>query len=801
VDPARLMEAKVVAEMVVLRSCRILVSRGDVLGACEKLQKMVQEYKHRVGPESLAFQHWGWLAHVNESFGRMLETTARAEPPYSTGPDNPGTFFQAAAHYTGLRRAAALKRKQKVGTANLPQTEALPDTPSRLDVARQKYVGQPYEEFQHPLEQKGIIERDRGVQPDLELAKELNMAHSELIVALLHRAYKYNRGATHRRRQLHIACALADEHLGAGAYDVALKYYAEISHARGLGQWRKVLQHVRVRATECARKLELRNDFVTHALDWLSCVGPSVPRDEREKLFREALQTLESLPADGAMVMDTAVSTAVEIWAQWQWPATSGTLPFEETVVVAVRIKSHLPLPCAGVEVVVELSGIAPDKGLTSHAVSNLILSPYEETSLLVSFEACAPPLAELTIARVTVRAFEGRLLFRLGEQPGVLSVSGRPALVTVLPHNVPNYFLENDVIPMSVVLQNPPLEKTIVRGRLFVCYHDSATGRTLQVESDGVVPVYLLSSHLDEGSLVQHIDVAQEIKSGESVTVSFALRFVTFGDQTFSIRFDYDTDEYSASTKLLVPTKVLKPFLCKFQLHRDTMQPLPTRNAVAWINRPLLVSAVLENCCDVRLSLVGVEVVLEDAAAAEHTSRLLLDAQSSLLEPHAQFTWWESLHVKQERPATHVWGHLLVRWKNDTLGGEAAEIVTKLPLPSFASGAAPFSFSLDAPTTAVMGEAFSVTVRVANHSNIPHQMFLFTRERRVQSEVQSYVLDGMKSAHFKILPQASWEARYSIIALVPGELPLPSFVIKSKRDNSTVEGSEKGHSVTVFSN
>jgi len=99
------------------------------------------------------------------------------------------------------------------------------------------------------------------------------------------------------------------------------------------------------------------------------------------------------------------------------------------------------------------------------------------------------------------------------------------------------------------------------------------------------------------------------------------------------------------------------------------------------------------------------------------------------------------------------------------------------------------------------MGEAFSVTVRVANNSNVPHQMFLFTRERRVQSEVQSYVLDGMKSAHFKVLPQASWEAHYRIIALVPGELPLPSFVIKSKRDNSTVEGSEKGHSVTVFSN
>ncbi len=798
VDPARLMEVKVVAEMIALRSCRVLMSRGDVAGACEKLQKVIHEFKNRTGPESLAFQHWGWLAHVNEAFGKMLEEHAARAGGDGAQTENPGSFFQAAAHYTNLRRAAALRRRHKVGPANLPVTDSLPDTPSRLDVARQKFVGQPYEEFQHPLEQKGLAERDKGIQPDLELAKELNMAHSETIISLLHRAYKYNRGPTHKRRQLHIACSLADEHFGAGAYPVALKYYAEISHSRGLGQWSRVLQHVRARATECARKMALPVDFVTHALDWLSSSGPFSPQEEREKLFREARQMLETLPTDDVVTLDLAVSNVVEVSASWDRPS-SVVLPFEEPVVVLVSIKSRLPTACAGVELRVDLAGIAADNGFTCQVIPDLVLAPNERSVVPVSFGSCAPPLARLSIARVTLHAFGGKVLLRLGEQAGGLSISGRPALVKVMAQSVPDAWLENDLIPLSVVLQNPPLEKEIVRGRLFIDYHDSATGRTLPVSSDGVVPVYLLRSHQQESSLVSFIALEEALKSGESIVVSFALRFVTFGEQSFSVRFDYETADYAASSKLLVPIKVLKPFLCKFQLHRDTMQPLPARNAVAWVNRPLLISALLENCCEVPLSIAGLELVVEDAAAAKHTSAKR-EAAASLLAPQSQFSWWESVTVQAERAVPQSWGHLLVRWKNEQLGEAAALIVTKLPLPQFSSGAAPFGFALHAPATAVIGEAFVVTVRVANNSSVPHQMFLFTRERRMQSEVQAYVLDGMKSAHFKVLPQSVWEAHYRIIALVPGELPLPSFVVKSKRDNSTVEGSEKGCSVTVFS-
>jgi hypothetical protein len=45
VDPARLMEFKVVAELIVLRSCRLLLSRNDVIGACERILKMIHDYK------------------------------------------------------------------------------------------------------------------------------------------------------------------------------------------------------------------------------------------------------------------------------------------------------------------------------------------------------------------------------------------------------------------------------------------------------------------------------------------------------------------------------------------------------------------------------------------------------------------------------------------------------------------------------------------------------------------------------------------------------------------------------------
>ena len=215
---------------------------------------------------------------MHEAFAKLLQAYGRTDMPLPAGPENPGFHFQAAARYTSLRRASALQRKKVLGGA-LPAVDGVPDTPSRLEPSRQKYAGQPYEEFQqvrarvrgkgrpvaaflfdgarpqHPPEIKGVAKRDKPVSAEVELAKELNVMHAELIVSALHHAYKYYRGPTHLRCQLHIACLLADEHFGAGAFDLALRSYGEISQSRGLHNWSRLLYHVRVRATECADRL------------------------------------------------------------------------------------------------------------------------------------------------------------------------------------------------------------------------------------------------------------------------------------------------------------------------------------------------------------------------------------------------------------------------------------------------------------------------------------------------------------------------------------------------------------------
>jgi hypothetical protein len=668
---------------------------------------------------------------------------------------------------------------------------------------RQGFVGQPYEEFQHPLEQKGLAERDKGVVPDLELAKELNVSHSEQIVSLLHRAYKFNRGSLHRRRQLQIAAALADEHFLAGAHDVALNYYAEISHSRGLGHWNKVLQHVRLRAADCARILNLSPEFVLHALDWMSCSsGVKELVLQRELMYQEVLQRLNDLTTE-AVTLDLSLSSVLQLDVCWRRPeglAVGGLLPFEEPVAVVVDIKSHFPVPVTDLEIVVELAGFQTDTILSKSVKIDRI--PFgKEVRVSVSFGACSVPLARVSIARIVCVAFGGKLLLQLnGDSLPFLMVSGRPALVSILPRHVPDVWLENDIIPISVSVQIPANELDIVRSSLCLEYHDAATGHTLPVASDGVVPVYLLSPKTH--APIPRLEVEEQIKAGESIVISFALRVVTFGDQSFFVRFDYETKDYSACTKLHIPTKVLKPFNCKFQLHRDSMQPLPARHAVAWTNRTLLIASVLENSAEVPVSVSRIDLVVEDESGCSRTSGLdqsLFSIGSCLLHPNAQLAWWEALLIKASHSSPHSWAHLLVKWRNESLGESACDVVTKIPLPLFASGAAPFVFNLIAPSCAVLGEAFEVTVRLTNHSGVPHQMFLFTRERRIHSEVQSYVLDGMKSSHFRVLPNSSWETTYRIISLVAGELPLPAFVVKSKRDNTTVEGSEKGVSVSVL--
>ncbi len=795
VDPARLIEFKVVAELIVLRVSRMLLAKNDVSGACERLLKMVHDYKQRMGPESLVFQHYAWLAHVHESFGRLMEHSVAAKgPEYPAGLENPGSFFQAAAHYTALRRAAAIKRRNRIGTSNLPSTEALPETPSRLDVARQRFVGQPYEEFQHPLEQQKVVER--SIQPDVELAKELNVQHSELIISLLHRAYKFNRGPLHRRRQLQIAASLADEHFLAGAFDLALKYYAEISHARGLGLWSKVLQHVRLRATECARNLNLSVDFVLHSLDWLSCTSGLQQQQQRETLYQEVVRQLNTLTDPDCVTLDLHLSSVLQVNARW---SKKGVLPFEEPVALVASIKSHFPVPCTDLDLTVEVAGLFPNGVTKVETVRIESLAPEKDVVVAMSFGASALPLARISVVRMTCMAFGGKLVMQmLGSSSAAivpdLTVSGRPSLVSLLPRHVPSVWLENDVIPLSVTVQVPVNEREILKSSLSIEYLDAATGgQTLTVASDGVVPVYLLTSKNHEP--VPRIVIEEPIKPGGQLAISFALRVQTFGEQLFFVRFDYETSEYAASSKLAMPVKIHKPFHFKFQLLRDSMQPL-SRNALAWTDRSLLVATTLENCCDVPVCVTDVTLVVEDEQACVRTTgHHQFQLGDCVLHPRAELGWCESLLIKASRAALQTWAHLVVSWRNDTLGESACVVQTRVALPQFASAPAPFVFSLEAPSTAGLGEAFDVTVKVVNHSGLSHQMVLFARERQAQ---QSYVLDGMKNIHFRMLPHTSWETKYRVISLVAGELPLPAFVIKSKRDNSTVEGSEKGVSVTI---
>lgn len=677
VDPAKLMELKVVAELIVMRMCRLQLSRNDVTGACERVLKMVHDYKQRQGPESLLFQHYGWLAHVYESFGRLMEQFTSGKPDYPAGAENPGYFFQIAAHYTSLRRAAATKRKLKIGSANLPTTEALPDTPSKLDVARQRFVGQPYMEFEHPLEQKGVMERDRGVLPDLELAKELNVHHSEHIVSLLHRAYKFNRGALHRRRQLEIASALADEHFLAGAFDVALKYYAEISHARGLGLWAKVLQHVRWRAAECSKNLQLPVDFVVHALDWLSCTSQEKHlAAQRDALFEEVQQQLASLTDPAAVTLDLNLSSVVQLRVAWNRPGN--VVQFEEPTAVLVTIRSHFPVVCTDMELTVEMSGGATTK---SEALRIDRVPPREDVKVAVSFGgACAQPLARLSIVRITCVAFGGKLVMQLLGSSSLpeLVVSGRPSLVSLLPRHVPNVWLENDVIPLSVTVQVPANEREIVRSWLSLEYHDAATGQTLPVASDGVVPVYLLRPKTHEP--VARIELDGPLKPGASVAISFGLRVLTFGDQAFFVRFDYETSEYAACSKLAIPTKIHKPFHAKFQLHRDSMQPL-SRNAIAWTDRTLLVAATLENSSDVPVCVTGVDLVVEDEKACVRSTgkNEMFSLGVCVLQPQAQLGWCEALVIRAARAHPQSWAHLVVHWKNESLGEAACKVVSKV--------------------------------------------------------------------------------------------------------------------------
>ena len=612
------------------------------------------------------------------------------------------------------------------------------------------------------------------------MAKEINYPYSDMIISLLHKAYKYFRGAAHKRRILHIACLLADEHFVAGSYELALKFYSEISYSKGLKLWMSILYHVRSRAIECSKQLELHSDVVRHSL---SLIRTSPKVSKRSEIFQRALKQLSKLKEEEKIVFDMGEQGSfVEVFVDWE----SLVVAFDKEVVALVTLKSFVPVKFERLTVELNSTTHVSDPMVLSKTVDEDIeIAEGESKTITLNFGVISVPLSKLSVAKVSliVQNTQSKLQLQSLDPPSaVLSIGGRQAMVQLLCKEAPDLWIENDLSRVCLAIANGSNEQSldILRGRLIVEYHDAVTGRTVPVSNDLAIPLLLQTKEMGE---TNKVDIGI-IEKGQTVEVEFLLQFVKFGDHNITIRLDYETSDYITSSKLALSAKVHRPFQMKFQFHRDTMHAIPSRNCVMWVGRNTMVSMCLENLCSVPLEVSSMECEFADTECLKKRSKNVFP--TTVLEPHTQFTWWESFEVlSMKSMGDH--GSAVIKWKREN----GLDIVTKYKLPSFQS-------VLDSPSSAYIGESFQVIVRVVNHSNLSHQMFLFTRERRLNAEVQGYVFTGPKTLHFTILPKCVWEAKYLVVPLLVGELPLPSFVIKSKRDNSTVEGSDQGRTLSV---
>lgn len=613
-DPARLMEHKVVLEFAVLRMARLMMTRGEIMAACDKVQRLLSDCKGRVGPEALEFQHWGWCAHVHEALAALLQSYGHvAEEPLSSGIDNPGFHYQAAARCTDMRRAVAHRCRQLVH-APLPKLQALPDTPSRLDPARQRYAGQPYDEVAaHPLQLKGPGDSDKPMTMETELAKELNVKHSEIIVSLLHRAYKFFRGPLHRRRQLHIACLLADEHYAAGALELALKFYAEISHSRGVLAWGRLLHHVRARATDCASRLGLREEFVRHSFALLTCSANATRAPETQRAALEALVLL-----DAPLRVQVADAAIVEVCASWSNVAPA----LGEPVHLLLELKSLLPLALRVESLRVELASHG-DPAHVLHTLSRaeaVELAPHTATPLVLGLaDVGAPPDAHVVVASVELAACQGRLLLQASvPHTMMLSVPGRQSAVTLTVVNAPAVWLDNDLTQLVLAVRNNEAH-ALERGRVEVDVVDLAAKRTTPLPTDS------FSLFSDPHSLNAVASVAvPPVAPGATVHVPLWLRASgVSGEHHFVPRLEYGSDQNPVSARTPAPLSatVHKALSARFAFYRELMLPVGARAPTVWLNRPTMVSSMIENVAPVPVELVGVAVQFADTASFRTTS------------------------------------------------------------------------------------------------------------------------------------------------------------------------------------
>ncbi|GAB6030246.1 Trafficking protein particle complex subunit 11, variant 2 [Chamberlinius hualienensis] len=300
-----LAEVKMVAGFINFKICKLCFFLNTPLDSINQFRRHIDIFKHRVGPEELAFEHCAWMSKQFCSFGDLFEESIKLGLS-AIQTQHPGFYYQQAAVHAVARR----KKCQQ-----LCQDAINSKNPSVINTSSVEYYGQ---RAWRP-----------GVQaiepPDLQLEKEgiralqykefTEINHSSLITPLLNNAIVQFKKYRCPRMKRCLVVQLGEEYLIAKDYKTALTLLSHVIWDYRNERWWSLLTNVLVIAIKCAYLVANVQEYVTICLEML---GPHIQlSSSRKETVQDSLVTVlspEGLPKPELDLNEALIESTEELW-------------------------------------------------------------------------------------------------------------------------------------------------------------------------------------------------------------------------------------------------------------------------------------------------------------------------------------------------------------------------------------------------------------------------------------------------------------------------------------------------------
>ncbi|XP_065891490.1 trafficking protein particle complex subunit 11-like isoform X2 [Dysidea avara] len=801
----RLLEMKIIAGIISYKICKISFKMEQARDALHQFQRHIDEFRYRVGPSSLSFEHEAWMTRQFSSFGDLFRDSVR-RGLVAIQTQHPGVYYQQAAQH-------ALQRKKLANQICKEAGRSVGSSPTQP--AETRYFGQ------RPW-RIGIIDHEPS-SPEHEMeciqllqAHEYLMKHSWQIIPLLTEAIGHYQKLSGVRMANYLKVLIGEEHYYSGEYEKALVLLQDVAMLYQVEKWPNILSEILTRVLRCSYILGRQDVYITTILEIIGN-GSLASLEERQSLQNNLQKIVEfnELPEVELGLSGVAMETSKEAWHKAlsgqqtvviassfccvECKASFGSSSFTANIPISidVHLRSTAPSPMTFSKLHVSLSVHEYNQMSTD----KLVLVPGEIKTVSFLFLALPQHIGtDIEILGVHLSAGVGGYcnmelhwsgrdvpLEEINESPWqqlstISQTSVHPCESRVeisLDHAPP--VLVDEWYPIRVAISNTE-PQTIHAVMVTFGLDSNQDDELIETAAVAVVPSNHKQQVLWESSVEQELsglDPGQQggvdllVRSTQPATRQFIMKLnyeIIIGDKERPIKCICEKDQ-------VISLKSVHPLAVSHKITnmkcQDLQPPQSQDFCMVYTKECFLLHSIIEAAspCPVDVKDVSFNYpnYIVDMSPKE------LSFSEVVLDTNEEARQLSCLQVSKSSSLALSLGSCSIKWCRS--GSSTHDVTTNLPLPMVNVTTAPFSVQAAMPSFGVSQQTFMASYTIHNTSPLVQEF-----EVKISSS-EYFMLAGTQQTKFRVLPSQSHILTYNMFPLSSGNLPLPPLQLEYTRN------------------